>query len=62
MIAGIRVRNIKGSDIVAFIKITNIGVKISRYINGFNIKKSPVPMTIGEVAKIKMLRVSMYLE
>ena len=61
-IAGNKARKIKGNDIVAFIKITKIGVNISRFINGLRIKKIPVPITIGEVAKINMLKISTYLE
>ena len=38
-IAGNKARKIKGNDIVAFIKITKIGVNISRFINGLNKSK-----------------------
>ena len=42
--------------------MTNNGVKISRLNIVFKTKKRPVPITIGEVAKIKILNISKYLE
>ena len=42
--------------------MTNNGVKISRLNIVFKTKKRPVPITIGEVAKIKKINISKYLE
>ena len=58
--AGTKQRSIKGKLMVAFTKITSTGVKYSKDIRGFTIRKIPVPITIGEEAKIKILRISIY--
>ena len=42
--------------------MTNNGVKISSFNIVLKTKKRPVPITIGEVAKIKILKISIYLE